>query len=215
MEMLRQGLVVEDLPDAAEWLQGALAQAYPGIKVHIAPTLHEGRRLLKTVRPEVALIDLSLPDGSGMDLITEARERTPPVPVIVTTIYDDEQHVFQALRAGACGYLLKEESQDSMVRRIHQSLHGELPLSPGAAQHVTRYFSGQKKIEDRAAHLTDKEREVLVLIAGGSNLDAAAEKLEVSRNTIHTHVKRIYDKLGINSRAEAALIAARLGLLRF
>lgn len=212
---LQRGLVVEDFPDAALWLKETLCASFPGIAVDVAGTLAAGRELLRTARPEIALIDLVLPDGSGIQLVAEARSRAPAIPVIVTTVYDDDDHIFPALRAGACGYLLKEESRDNLVRQIQAVIRGELPLSPAVARQVMRYFTGGKTGQEHVETLTAKEREVLKCIASGLTLDEVARRLAVSRNTVHTHVKRVYDKLDISTRAEATVIAARLGLIRF
>lgn len=211
---LRRALVVEDYADAAAWFSAALREAFPGIQVHVSATLAQGREALATVRPEIALIDLGLPDGSGLDLITLLRLRSPPVPTVVTTAYDDSENILSALRAGACGYLLKEESQDTLVRQLIEMVRGEFPLSPSVAQQVMRYFSSLGPDAVRLEQLTDKEREVLKHIAAGRTLSGVGQTLGISRNTVHTHVKRIYEKLGVSSRAEATLIAARVGLIR-
>lgn len=208
----RRGLVVEDFDEAAAWLSQALREAFPGIGVSVASSLAQGREILRASRPEVALIDLGLPDGSGIDLVVEARMRSPAVPVIVTSLFSDDDHIFPALRAGASGYLLKEESRETLVGQIQAMTRGELPLSPTIAQQVMRYFSGLRSEAQQVEHLTDKEREVLKHIAGGATLNEVAARLGVTRNTVHTHVKHVYDKLGVSTRAEATAIAARLGI---
>lgn len=212
---LRRGLVVEDFSDAAVWLCAALEQAFPGIRVERAATLAQGRQLLDAWRPEIALIDLNLPDGVGLELVAEAHSRKPPIPVIVTTVYDDDEHIFPALRAGACGYLLKEESRETLVTHIVDMMRGELPLSPTVARQVMRYFSEPPVDVQGVDSLTARETEILTHIAGGATAQEVAEQLGISRNTVLSHIKHVYDKLGVSTRAEATIIAARLGLIRF
>jgi DNA-binding NarL/FixJ family response regulator len=211
--MPTSGLIIEDLPDAAHWLSGVLIEAFPKVVVRTVATIAEARTALYEYPPDIALVDLNLPDGSGIELIPLVRALRSESYAIVTTIYDDDAHVFPALRAGAQGYLLKDESQEDLVRQLRSILRGELPLSPSVARAVLRHFSAESAPEPLHSHLTSKEREVLAAVADGATVGEAAQRLGITRNTAATHVKRIYSKLSISSRAEAARIAAQLGIV--
>ncbi|MGQ0701410.1 MAG: response regulator [Panacagrimonas sp.] len=117
-ETPRLALIVEDFADAARWLRDSVLEAFPGIAVTWVATLAEGRRCLQGCRPDFALIDLGLPDGSGLELIAYCRSMQPPVPVVVTTILDDDAHILPAMRAGACGYLFKDESRETLALQL-------------------------------------------------------------------------------------------------
>lgn len=211
--MFTQALVVEDHPDASVWLSDCLSRAFPGIAVNTAATFREAEVELER-HPQLALIDLNLPDGFGIDLVAKACRMKPVVRSIVTTIYDDDAHIFPALRAGACGYLLKDEPRDELVRQLLQLVRNEPPLSPSIMRSVLKYFVEQSSIAANADdHLTPIEREILRAIANGYTLAEVALSRDITRNTVATHVKRIYSKLKISNRAEAVQAAQRIGLL--
>lgn len=205
--------LVEDHPHAQRWLWDALEQAFPGISVEVAADCAQGHALLDKQNPDIALIDLNLPDGNGIELIARIRTESPKTVVVVTTIYDDDEHLFPALEAGAKGYILKEQKTEEIARLLQGILRGEPPLSPVIAQRLISYFSKDKTKQGDKALLTEREREVLAIIATGKSLSEAAKLLGVTRNTVASQVKSIYSKLNISSRAEAAIAAARMGLL--
>lgn len=212
MRMFTHALVVEDHADASVWLTGCLLRAFPGIQVSTATTCREGAAKLDQ-QPQLALIDLNLPDGYGIDLVTKASRMKPPVCSIVTTVYDDEAHILPALRAGACGYLLKDASPDDLVQQLLLVERDEHPLSPSVTRSVLQYLVRQNAaVAEPGEPLTAIEREILISISNGYTLAEVARSRTISRNTVATHVKRIYDKLGIKNRPEAVLAAQRIGL---
>lgn len=211
---MKIGLVVEDLQDSAVWLKNALEGAFAGIEVTTAATLAMAMQEFDRVRPDIALVDLGLPDGSGIDLVTHAAETLPSCCCVVTTIYADDHHLFPALRAGANGYLLKDQPVERVIAQLQAIERGEPPLSPAIAQRLLKVFVGENQAADsEEARLTPRERETLTLIAKGYRLPEVAAALEVSRNTAAGFIKSVYRKLRISSRAEAALEAARRGLV--
>ncbi|MGH9510447.1 MAG: LuxR C-terminal-related transcriptional regulator, partial [Terriglobales bacterium] len=154
------------------------------------------------------------PDGSGVDLIRSILQVHPLCQCIVTTIYADDLHLFPALRAGAAGYLLKDQPKERVVAALRGIASGEPPLSPVIAQRLLRVFGqDQASSSDQENPLSTRERETLVLIAKGFKLPEVAEQLGVTRNTAAGFIKSIYRKLNISSRAEATLEAARMGLV--
>lgn len=211
--MISQALIVEDHADTRAWLGGCLRTAFPGVEISLAATFSEGDKMLES-RPQLALVDLNLPDGFGIDLVAKASRLRPPIRTIVTTVYNDDAHIFPALRAGASGYLLKDEPQEELVRQLLLLERDEPPLSPTVMRAVLKYFSDQSPaLEEPGERLTSKERDVLVAVANGYTLDEIARSHGITRNTVATHVKRIYAKLKINNRAEAVQAAQRIGLL--
>jgi DNA-binding NarL/FixJ family response regulator len=212
---MRHGLVVEDLAASAQWLARVLAEAFPGIVAVTAESLQEARAAALKTAPDIALIDLDLPDGSGVDLIREFTRAYPNCHCVVATMFADDRHLFPALRAGAQGYLLKDQQMERVVSALQAIGNGEPPLSPAIAQRLLRVFSDeQAQNSNDEARLTARERETLVLIAKGFRLPDVAQQLGVTRHTAAGFIKAIYRKLNISSRAEAALEAARMGLVR-
>lgn len=205
-------LVVEDLPESQRSLGLALRASFPGIEVTSAYNLREAREhLLQHAAPELALIDLGLPDGSGIDLIAELNRRSPSTVCVVATIYDGDQHLFPALRAGAQGYLLKEQRWQQLAELLQGIVEGRPPLSPPIARKLLGYFRPAPPSVSDA--LTQREAEVLSLIAKGVTQAEAAKVLGISTHTVCGYVKEIYRKLNVSSRAEAALTAQKMGLV--
>lgn len=208
----RNGLVVEDSDDTREWLIDVLSSVFPKLQVEGEATFAEGLDTANRVRPDVCLVDLRLPDGDGADLIRQIRARVPHAVCIVATVFDDEKHVFPALRAGAHGYLLKDQSRESLAALLRGIQQGQAILSPAIARRVIDYFHTHTG-EDQLAELTPREEEVLSLIARGYTNSRVGDLLAISRHTVAGYVKDIYRKLAISSRAEATLVAARRGLV--
>lgn len=209
--IVKQGLIVEDLPDARDWLIAVMAEAFPGIDIDTAGTLCVARTTIANRLPDVALIDIGLPDGSGIDLIAELNRDHPQVMSIVTSVFDDDTHLFAALGAGASGYLLKDQSRDDLTEMLRRIADGQPPLSPAIARRLLGFFGPKEAMDD--THLTSRERDVLALIAKGYTTAKVAEYLGITRNTASGYVKLIYRKLNITSRAEAALEASRRGII--
>jgi DNA-binding NarL/FixJ family response regulator len=217
---VRTALVVEDLPDIREWLCDTLAQAFPNIKIDSASRVDEALFVLQNRDVELALIDLGLPDGAGLEVIRRLRDTQPQAISVVITIFDDDAHLFPALQAGAFGYLLKEQPRELLVNQLMRITQGEPPLSPAIARRVLAYFAhahtrrvqSLQAMEARIA-LTERENDVLLRVSKGFTLPEIAKQLSISRHTVADHVKQIYRKLGVSSRAEAALEAVRRGIV--
>lgn len=213
---MNNALVVEDQATLAQWLAETLREAFPGIVVGLATTLGAARSEVARRVPDIALVDLGLPDGSGIDLIREIAMLHPGCHCIVSTIYADDQHIFPALRAGASGYLLKDQSRDKIVQSLRGIAGGEPPLSAAIARRLLRIFgdaSAPTPASGSEQQLSPRERETLALIAKGCKLPDVAQHLGVTRNTAAGFIKNVYRKLKISSRAEATLEAARMGLV--
>lgn len=219
---MKRALIVEDLPEVRDWLAQVAREAFPQLEVTAAGRADEGLVLAGAQPFDLALVDLGLPDGSGIEVVRALHLRQPQCMAVVVTIYDDDGHLFPALQAGAFGYLLKEQPRESLVTQLLRIANGEPPLSPPIARRVLSYF-GQVRVPAPASplpvdtelvRLTERETVVLQRVAKGYTLPEIAQQLGLSRHTIADHIKQIYRKLGVSSRAEATLEAARRGLVR-
>lgn len=209
---MNTALILDDVIEAQVWLGAALTQAFPNIQMRFVNSLAEADAwLLRHPAPNIALIDLGLPDGSGVELIAKLNVSSPNTMCVVATIFDDDQHLFPALRAGAKGYLLKDQPQADIVELLRGIEANRPPLSPAIARNMLRYF--QPSEPSRVSLLTDRQAEVLRCIAKGMTLNKVALHLSISPHTVSDHVKEIYRKLNVSSRAEAALSARQLGII--
>ncbi len=214
-------LVVEDLPTIRDWLVETAHLAFPGMEVVAVGRCSEGVQQATHQAFGIALIDLELPDGNGVEVIQALRSHQPSAMSVVVTIHDDDDHLFPALQAGAFGYLLKEEPQETLIAQLRRITEGEPPLSPPIARRVLSYFSAGgprgvdvTRFDAEAVALSARETEILQRVAKGFTLPEIAGQLGLSRHTVADYVKQIYRKLNVSSRAEAALEAARRGLVR-
>ena len=212
-----QVLIVEDLPDTCAWLREVVLQAFGEVEIVTAATLAAARgHVAALARPglrSLALVDLGLPDGSGADFIRELLRAAPGVTVVVATIYDDDDNLMRAMAAGSQGYLLKDRDAHSLVERLRGLAVDEPPISPAMARKILEHFRLRAAFmtadQGEAVVLTPRETDVLRLVGRGLTVNEAAEVLGLSPSTLSGYVKTIYRRLGINSRAEAALEAAR------
>jgi DNA-binding NarL/FixJ family response regulator len=210
-------LLLEDLPEIRAWLRKLVLQVFPNSQISESARVHDALSLVSAVKFDLALIDLGLPDGSGVDVVTKLRDIQPEAQSVVVTIHDDDEHLFPALQAGAFGYILKEQPRELITEQLQRISQGEPPLSPSIARRVMAYFSAKAKPQASSlphVALTDRESEVLLRVAKGYTLPEIGVQLGLSRHTIADYVKQIYRKLNVSSRAEAALEAQRLGLFR-
>ena len=211
--MTKNVLILEDMPDTQNWLKGACLLAFPDANITIVSNLAAASAQLEEMRPEIALVDLELPDGKGHHFIATLREQCPDCLSIVVTIYADESHLLPSLKAGAKGYILKDQSRQRIADMLKQAVVGELPLSPAAARVVLDQMANVTLEEPVENSLTRREIDVLKLVAAGASTPAVADQLGISKYTVEDHLKQIYRKLNISSRAEAALAAQKLNLV--
>lgn len=213
----RQLLIVEDIAQLREALAERAAAVFGVGEVGQADSLAAANAWLDRHRrvelPLVALVDLGLPDGSGDRLIARLAGDGNAV-AIVTTIFEDDGNVMRALGAGAQGYLLKSEDMAGIEERLRGLERGEVAVSPKIARLLLeRFRTPVASVTEPETALTARETEVLRIIGRGLTIPETAEALGIGAQTVSTHVKNIYRKLNIASRAEAAIEAARRGLL--
>jgi len=204
-------LIVEDVPEAAELLRRVVTQAFAGTDIRDVADVASALQVLTFAKPDLALVDLSLPDGNGLQVIEAIGRRYCDCVIVVASIFDDDGHIFPALQAGAQGYLLKSDPEEKLVNGLLGIGAGQPPLSAAIARRLLGFFQGPAAPQGEA--LTPREQEVLRLLGRGIRINAIADSLGISRHTAGDHVKNIYRKLNISSRAEAVAKAARLGMI--
>ncbi len=183
-----------------------LLEETPGFRcVGSYVTAEEALRQLPKHPAEVVLMDINLPSMSGIECTRQLRELLPNVRVIIITVYRDNEKIFRALRAGACGYLLKRATPDAILQAIMDVHQGGAPMSSEVARKVVEAFQCADAPPDEASELSAREREVLELLSQGLPDKEIAAKLCVSLPTVRYHLKHIYDKLHVRSRTEAAV----------
>lgn len=192
----------------------------------LAGTRMAALRMLDTPAPDVLLVDLGLPDGSGVDVIRAAALKWPECGIMVSTVFGDEAHVLQSIEAGASGYLLKGSGPENMAEAIRSLKSGGSPVSPLIARQILKRFRTDNAASAAALPstfspapdldaptLSEREREVLELITKGFTYGEIAGLIQVSHHTVTTFVRRIYAKLKVRSKAEAIYEAHTQGLL--
>ncbi len=185
----------------------------------------EGLAMLDLRKPDVLLVDLGLPDVSGIEVIRHASQTLPKCECMVVTVFGDEEHVLASIEAGAAGYLLKDASEENFLAGIRELINGGSPISPIIARRLLRRFQSENAtgaaesaapadniVSDVA--LSEREREILLLASKGFNYPEMGKLMGISPHTVTSHVKKIYRKLAVHSRGEAVFEANRMGLIR-
>lgn len=205
-------MLIEDHPAVAEWLIPLVEAALNTNSLTHHACFADAKAGICAEEFDVFLVDLGLPDGDGTDLISLIKQTQRNASCIVTTIFDDAEHLFPALHAGADGYLLKDDSREEFTAGIVGILAGKPPLSASIAQMMLQQFRPQTSPEDQP--LTARETDMLCAVAKGLSVKEAAEVLSISPHTASGYIKTMYQKLHINSRAEATAKAIRMGVIR-
>jgi DNA-binding NarL/FixJ family response regulator len=211
-------VVVEDDPAFRDAFSAAIRAAADLRLSAVAATRSAALELLQGPPAEVMVVDLGLPDGSGIDVIRMAQHAWPDCQIIVSTAFADESHVMLAIESGATGYLLKDSSPEGIVSEIRSLHSGGSPVSPIIARRLLQRLRGapsapvEPEVEN-AAVLSPRETEVLEMAAKGFAYDEIAARMGISRHTVLTFVRRIYAKLEVNSKMEAVNEGRRQGVL--
>ncbi len=211
-------VLVEDDVQFSQHLQEALRLAPDIVLAGHAGTLSEGMGLLAQPPADVMLVDLGLPDGSGIELIQAAKKRWPACQVMVFTVFGDEMNIIRSIEAGATGYLLKGCTPTQLIQEIRNLHGGGSPISPIIARQILLRMQVQPAAsatvaQQALASLSAREREVLNYITQGFSYADIAGKLDISYHTVRTFVRRVYIKLEVNSHIEAVSKARDRGLL--
>lgn len=203
--------IVEDDPLMLSALSAIISAAEDMAVTATATTVADGRTLIDVGGFDVFLCDLGLPDGNGIDLIRHCAGRHPAADIMVITLFAEKRKVLDCIRAGARGYLHKDQDAESCVDAIREIRRGGSPISPVIARQLLLHIKPQPQAGD--AKLSQREQEVLNTLARGFSKRECADLLGLSVNTVGTHVKNIYVKLDVNSRAEALFEASNQGII--
>jgi len=197
--------IVEDNRTTREGLE-TIVNLSPDFRcVCTCSTAEEALSVLPRHEPELVLMDIQLPNMSGVDCVAELKGLLPTIKAIMVTVYEDPDRIFSALRAGASGYLLKRSSPEEVLNAMREVHQGGGAMSGEIARKVIGYFREQTTTTEEVDRLTAREREVLELVVHGFSNKEIAERLSVTVAAVRWHLKHIYHKLHVHSRTEAAL----------
>lgn len=195
--------VVED----DEVLRSALCEAVEeNVRLELVGHYRDAEGFLERLsidRPEIVIMDIGLPGMDGVSAMRKAKGTRPGVQFLISTVRDDDDHLFQAICAGATGYLVKGASPEQVVEAVCDMHAGGSPMSPGIARRVIKALAVQRSPSPEIERLTEREREVLEQLAQGYRYKEIADRLSVSLDTVRTHVRNLYDKLHVSSRTDA------------
>lgn len=212
-------LIVEDQIATSSYLNKIVTMAFPGIATLHALDLKSALSFINnpaTFKEKplgLCIVDLGLPDGSGVDVIRAVKEKYSDVPSVVATIYDDDGFLFKALAAGAFGYLLKSDDENQLVDLLRQIKNDNPPLSPAIARRLLQHFKDTNAPTANDVKLSPREHETLVLIARGLTVSEVATEMKLSAQTVSGYVKIIYQKMHVSNRVELIREATRRGLV--
>ncbi|AWB34582.1 LuxR C-terminal-related transcriptional regulator [Orrella marina] len=231
-------LIVEDEPLLQARLQGILLEVgYPPAALLFAATVSEAQAMLRNEPLALALVDLMLPDGSGLNLIEQMRNSDPSLGILVISAWSTAESILNALRAGATGYVLKERDDIEVTMAIRSVLRGGAPIDPFIARRILELLpdsdksagetstsglailaeptsaGAQQAIPAGSEALSERETQILRLVADGLTNREIAEQLFISRHTVESHIKRVYRKLSVSSRTMAIRTARERGVL--
>ena len=202
--MIKVG-IVEDNKTLREGFETLLNRT-PGFQcVCTSGTVAEALKKIPKAAPDVVLMDIQLPDSTGVECTAKLKELMPKIHIVIVTVYEDSERIFQALRAGACGYLLKRAQPEQIIQAIKEAQDGGVPMTPEIARKVIGQFRQQTTTASQVEDLTEREREVLELVMHGLGNKAIADRLGVTVAAVKWHLQHIYEKLHVHSRTEAAL----------
>jgi len=202
-------MLVEDEAPVRTGLAALLDRDRGYVVVAACANVHEARAVVaRGVEIDVALVDLRLPDGSGLELIAEIAQAQPRAHILVLTKFADPEEIVAAMRAGAVGYLLKHTTRGRILQALDEAVVGGAPMSPEIARKLVESLRPRAALDDDSG-LTAREHEVLVLLARGARYSDIAVTLGVGEGTVQTHVKSIYKKLRVTSKAAATREALR------
>ena len=208
-------IVVDDHAVVREGVRAFLDTQEDVAVVGTAASGAEALQLTAELAPDVALLDLVMPEMDGVETTRRLKQISPRTRVIVLTSYDQDEHIFPAIRAGALSYLLKEVSPQDLVDAVRKAARGEAVLHPRVAARVVQELHGAQRDQPNAfIELSERELEVLRLIANGLSNTAIADRLVISEKTVKSHVGNILNKLHVADRTQAAVYAWREGVVR-
>ncbi|MCU0446521.1 MAG: response regulator transcription factor [Microscillaceae bacterium] len=168
---------------------------------------------IKTLKPDVVLMDIDMPGRNGIEAVKILKEIAPQTQVLMLTVFEDEDKIFATIRNGASGYLLKNTSPTEIIEAIFDIYNGGSPMTASIARKVLSFFQQQNKLTKTDYKLSERENDILKGLVKGYSYKLIADELFISIDTVRTHIRHVYDKLQVNSKSEAILKALREGLV--
>ncbi|MEW5854884.1 MAG: response regulator transcription factor [Myxococcota bacterium] len=206
-------LILEDRPELVEAVKHALGREPRCSLVAVCPTLQAGiSTIQRGLQAEVALVDLQLPDGTGHTFLPSLKAALPECSAVIWTQFDDDDNLFEALKQGASGYLLKSTPAAQIVQALLDVSEGGAPMTPAIARRVLASFRPETRAASPLEALSERERTVLKRLSHGYSYAEIAEELGVSLATVQTYIRRTYAKLNVHTKAEATLLATKAGI---
>lgn len=173
----------------------------------------DAERLIAAFTPDVVLMDIDMPGKNGIDAVGDIHKVFPKLPIIMLTVFEDEDRVFRSLRNGALGYILKSTAPEKLLDAITEVMQGGAPMSPSVARKVMAHLQAETSPQKIDYSLTQREKDVLALLVEGNSYKMIADKLEIGFETVRSHIKKIYDKLHVQTMTEAVSKTLREKLL--
>lgn len=204
-------VIVDDSPEIREGLYHLINYSEGFTVIDTFPNCLNIVNDIQNSRPDVVLMDIQMPEISGIEATTILRKRFPDLLIIMLTISENEDFIFEAMQAGAVGYLLKKTPPAKILEAIQDALSGGAPMSPSVARRVVAFFNTNQKSD--LEPLSPKEKQVLQALVNGMSYKMIAAELQISLGTVQVHIKRIYEKLHVNSASGAVSKALRQGLV--
>lgn len=195
--------IVEDSDKFRETLARVLNRSEAFRCISHYPNAEDALKALPADKPEVVLMDINLPGMNGVECVRQLKQLMPTLQVMMLTVYEDTENIFNALAAGATGYMLKRTSRDELLEAIREVHRGGSPMTTPIARKVVQSFQRAAQAAPATESLSPREQEVLDCLAQGFLYKEIAEKLNISYETVHTYIRRIYEKLQVRTRTEA------------
>jgi DNA-binding NarL/FixJ family response regulator len=195
--------IIEDLEEIREGLKNYIEPDQDLVVVSAVATAEEAMIVLPSIQPDIAIMDINLPDMNGIRCIQAIRDDCPATQFMMFTIYENDEKIFEALQAGASGYLLKNTDPLQILEALKELYHGGSPMSPNIARKVVNLFRGKNDSPIRSSLLGKRENEVLELLSQGLLYKEIADRLSLAMGTVRQHIHSIYEKLHVQNRTEA------------
>lgn len=199
-------VVVEDDTSIRSILRNWLEEADGFACAGVFPDVESALPQIPALKPDVAIVDINLPGLSGIECVRQLKTRTRQTQFVMLTVYEDSNHIFDALSAGATGYLVKTTSREALIAALREVHAGGSPMSGNIARKVVQSLQQPKPRTQPSDELSKRENEVLELLAQGYLYKEIADSLGISRDTVNTYIRRIYEKLHVHSRAQAVAL---------
>ncbi|WP_017851395.1 response regulator [Leptospira interrogans serovar Szwajizak] len=210
--------IVEDSPHTALNLQELLSKSNEFKFLEHYPNSHQAIEKIPLNIPDIVILDIGLPEKSGLECLKELKEKTPNTKYVIFTVFEDEEKIVEAIQAGASGYLLKDTSPELFLAELKVIVLGGAPLTPRIADKIIREFTKKEESKNQPVQntlgLTKRKLQILNFIALGMTVSDIADELDISSHTVSRHIEKIYKKMEVHSKSEAIIRGRRMGIIQ-